>query len=237
MAALNTFAMMQLDSGLSDIEKAKIQILDLHGNPTGKEIKVLFNPAQYTLSDSPLYSPDKNNAKSRAREGMFNGGHSSTLNMELFFDTGPVINASGINNKAATDVSEEVREFQDLVNVKRGIASPPIVKFIWGSLSFMGIVTQLTSTFTKFTESGMPIQAKLSLSLKAYNERGEEGCESTFVSLDSTKCGTIMEGCSIWDMAISVYGDVAKWKEIARANNISNPLEILPGTIIKIPAL
>lgn len=236
MAALNTLAMMQLDK-LSDIEKAKIKILKKNSTETDKEIEVLFNPSQYTLSDSPLYSDDKNNAKSRVRRQMYNGGYSSTLNMELFFDTGPVMNASGMNNKAATDVSEEVSKFQKLVNIERGMDSPPIVKFIWGSLSFTGIVTQLTSTFTKFTESGMPIQAKLSLSLQACDEHGQKGCKSTFVSPDSTKCETIKEGCSIWDMAISMYGDVAKWKAIARANNISNPLEISPGTIIKIPAL
>lgn len=236
MAALSTFAMMQLDK-LSDITKAKIEILDLHGNTTGKEINVLFNPAQYTLNESPLYSESKNKAKSRAREYMYRGGHASTLNMELFLDTGPVMSASGINNQAATDVSEKVKEFQDLINAKEGIGSPPIVRFVWGSLSFKGMVTQLTSTFTKFTESGMAIQAKLSLSLKAYYERGKEGCDSTFTPLDSTKCRTITEGCSIWDMAISVYGDASKWKTIARANNISSPLAILPGTIIKIPVL
>ena len=236
MAALNGFAMMQLDK-LSDIEKAKIIILNRNGEETNKKIDVLFNPAQYTLSESPLSSTDKDNAKSRARGDMFYGGHSSTLNMELFLDTGSVMSASGINDQAATDVSKKVQEFQKLINVEERGEAPPIVKFIWGSLSFMGTVTQLTSTFTKFTESGMPIQAKLSLSLQAYHKRGKEGCLSTFVPSDSTKCGTIMEGCSIWDMAISMYGDVAKWKAIARANNISNPLEILPGTIIKIPGL
>lgn len=83
----------------------------------------------------------------------------------------------------------------------------------------------------------MPIQAKLSLSLKEYSEQDAEKRKSPFESPDRTKCRTIREDYSIWDMAKSEYGDMTKWKVIAKANNISNPLEILPGTIVKIPAL
>lgn len=236
MSALDRFAMMQFDSGLPDVKKAKIEILDLDGNKIDEDIEVLFNPSQYTLSDSPLYSGGRKK-KSKATEHMYSGGNVSTLSMELFFDTGPVMNASGKNNKAATDVSEKVKKFQELVSIKSEMHSPPIVKFIWGSLSFKGIVTQLSSTFTKFTESGMPIQAKLSLSLRAYSDKESEKRKSPFESPDRTKCRTVREGYNIWDMAKSEYGDMSKWKVIARANNISNPLEIIPGTIIKIPAL
>ena len=236
MSELDRFAMLQFDSGLPDIKKAKIEILDLEGNKIDEDIEVLFNPSQYTLSDSPRYSRSRG-VGSKSSASMYKGGDASTLDMELFFDTGPVINASGKNNKTATDVSAKVKKFHELVNIKGEMHSPPIVKFIWGSLSFKGIVTQLKSTFTKFTESGMPIQAKLSLSLKAYSEQNNEKRKSPFESPDSTKCRTIREDYSIWDMAKSEYGDMAKWKVIARANNISNPLEVLPGTVVKIPAL
>ena len=236
MSAIDRFAMLQSDSQLADIKKAKIEVLDLDGNKVGEDIEVLFNPAQYTLNDSPEYSSSKKK-KSRASAHMYNGGGTSTLDMELFFDTGPVLNASGISNKAATDVSKKVKKFQELVSIKGEMHSPPIVKFIWGSLSFKGIVTQLRSTFTKFTESGMPIQAKLSLSLRSYSEQEDEKRKSPFESPDRTKCRTIREDYSIWDMAKSEYGDIGKWKVIARANNISNPLEVLPGTVVKIPAL
>ena len=236
MSELDRFAMLQFDSGLPDIKKAKIEILDLEGHKIGEDIEVLFNPAQYSLSDSPRYSRSRS-VGSKASSSMYQGGNATTLDMELFFDTGPVMNASGKNNKTATDVSDKVREFQELVNVKGEMHSPPIVKFIWGSLSFKGIVTRLTSTFTKFTANGMPIQAKLSLSLRAYREQENEKRKSPFESPDRTKCRTIREDYSIWDMAKNEYGDMAKWKVIARANDISNPLEVLPGTIVKIPAL
>ena len=236
MSGLDRLAQMQFDSGLPDIKKAKIEILDLNGNKIGEDIEVLFNPAQYTLNDTTEYS-ERNEVGTNASAPMYKGGRASTLDMELFFDTGPVMNASGKNNKTATDVTEKVKKFQELVNIKGEIHSPPIVKFIWGPLSFKGVVTHLNSTFTKFTESGMPIQARLSLSLISYSAQEDEKRKSPFESPDRTKCRTIREDYSIWDMAKSEYGDVAKWKVIARANDISNPLEVVPGTIVKIPAL
>ncbi|MCH5271848.1 MAG: hypothetical protein J1E83_14095 [Lachnospiraceae bacterium] len=236
MSALDRLSTLQFSSQIPDIKKAKIEIFDLKGNKLGEEIEVLFNPAQYTLSDSPRYSKGRRHSSGKSKM-MYQGGSASTLDMELFLDTGPVLNASGTGNKAATDVYDKVKKFRELVQVKGEMHAPPIVKFIWGSLSFRGVVTGLKSTFTKFTESGMPIQAKLSLSLKEYSELDAEKRRSPFESPDRTKCRTIREDYNIWDMAKSEYGDMAKWKVIAKANNISNPLEILPGTIVKIPAL
>lgn len=236
MSALDRIAKMEFSSQLRDIKKAKIEILDLNGNKIDEDIEVLFNPAQYTLTESSSYST-KINSTSHEPTVMFKGGKASTLSMELFFDTGPVLTASGKDNKSATDVSRKVRQFEELVYINGEIHSPPIVKFVWGSLSFKGVVTQMKSTFTKFTENGMPIQAKVSLDLMSYHKKGDSKRKSPFESPDRTKCRMIREDYSIWDMAKSEYGDMSKWKVIARANNISNPLEIPPGTIVKVPAL
>ena len=236
MSVVDRLSNMQFGSQLPDIKKAKIEILDLDGNKIDEDIEVLFNPSQYTLSESSKYTTGSN-ASSDVVTVSFGGGGVTTLNMELFFDTGPVLTASGKGNKSATDVSEKVKKFEELVYIKGDIHAPPIVRFVWGSLSFKGVVTQIKSTFTKFTESGMPIQAKVSLSLMAYHKQKDEKRKSPFESPDRTKCRMIREDYSLWDMAKNEYGDISKWKVIARANNISNPLEIPPGTIVKIPAL
>lgn len=236
MSALDEFSKLNIASQLPEIKKAKIEILDRDGNKVGDDIEVLFNPAQYTLTDSSEYSSVPS-ASSDAPVVMFKGGNASTLSMELFFDTGPVLIASSEGSVDATDVSDKVKEFEELVYIRGNLHSPPIVRFVWGSLSFRGVVTQLQSTFTKFTESGMPIQAKVSISIMAYYKQKDEKRKSPFESPDRTKCRMVREDYSIWDMAKGEYGDMSKWKVIAKANNISNPLEVPPGTIVKIPAL
>ena len=42
---------------------------------------------------------------------------------------------------------------------------------------------------------------------------------------------------SLWSIAYEEYDDCEKWREIAKANNIMNPLDIRPGQVIRIPAL
>lgn len=227
---------MEFSSQLPDVKKAKIEILDLDGNKIDEDIEVLFNPAQYSLTESSSYRTGID-PTSHEPTVMFKGGAAATLSMELFFDTGPVLTAFGKDNKSATDVAEKVKKFEELVYIKGEMHSPPIVRFVWGSLSFKGVVTQMKSTFIKFMESGMPIQAKVSLNIMSYSKKGDEKRKSPFESPDRTKCRMIREDYSIWDMAKSEYGDISKWKIIARANNISNPLEIPLGTIVKIPAL
>lgn len=232
MSVVDRLSNMQFGNQMPDIKKAKIEILDLNGDKIDEDIEVLFNPSQYTLSESAEYT-----RRNRGSSVSYNGQSETMLNMELFFDTGPVLTASGKDNKSATDVSDKVKKIEELVYVKGKLHAPPMVRFVWGSLSFKGVVTEVTSTFTKFTESGMPIQARVSLSITAYHKQRDESRKSPFESPDRTKCRMVREDYSIWDMAKNEYGDISKWKVIARANNISNPLEIPPGTIVKIPAL
>lgn len=214
------------------LAKARLEILNREGENIADDIEVLFNPSQYTLTDPSGYSSSSDDSGL-----MYSSGSGSTLSMELFFDTGSVLTASGEGNADATDVSVEVRKFEELTFAVGEMHSPPIVKFIWGSLSFKGVVSDVKSTFTKFTETGMPIQAKVSLSLKAYCEQDEEKRKTPFESPDRTKCRMVREDYSIWDMAKKEYGDMSKWKIIAKANQILDPLNIPPGTIVKIPAL
>lgn len=236
MSALDEWKQLNLDSQVPEIKKAKIEILDSEGNTAGKDIVVLFNPAEYTLTESSSYSSNSG-PSSDAPTVMYSGGKAAALSMELFFDTSAVPAASGKSSTEATDVTDKIKEFEELVYIKGELHSPPIIRFIWGSLSFKGVVTELKSTFTKFTESGMPIQAKVSISMMSYSEQKEEKQKSPPESPDRTKCRTVREDYSIWDMAKSEYRDMSKWKVIARANNISNPLEVPPGTIVRIPAL
>ena len=52
-----------------------------------------------------------------------------------------------------------------------------------------------------------------------------------------TKSRVVVEGMSLWSLAYEEYDDCEKWRIIARANHIMNPLDIRPGQVIRIPAL
>lgn len=221
-----------------NIKKEKLQsarVIVLEGSKKGEEMKVMFNPSQYALTDQASYKE----AAAAWKDNPFlnyQGGKASTLEMELFFDTGAVKIYGKRGVIKATDVSQWVRRFTDLVYIDAELHAPPVVKFVWGSLSFRGVITSVKSRYVCFTESGMPTQARVNVSFKAAPEKNEKR-KSPFESPDRTKCQMVREDYSIWDMAQNEYKDVSKWKLIARANGIANPLDIPPGTMLKIPAL
>lgn len=222
-------------TSLEDLKKAKIEVLGSNGKKTN-EIEVLFNPSQYTLSEAAEYN-ETSMPTSDVPHLSFGGGKASTLSMELFFDTSPVLTPNASSGVKASDVSKVVKDFEELVYIKGNLHAPPVVKFVWGSLSFKGVVKEIKSTFTKFMESGMPVQARVEVSLTAYYEPSESKRNSPFESPDRTKCRMVRDDCSIWDIAQNEYGDMSKWKIIAKANDISNPLNIPSGTILEVPAL
>jgi nucleoid-associated protein YgaU len=57
------------------------------------------------------------------------------------------------------------------------------------------------------------------------------------LSADRTKQWVFKTGDTLQKIAAREYGDPNKWRPIARANNIDNPLTIPAGQALKIPAL
>ena len=70
-----------------------------------------------------------------------------------------------------------------------------------------------------------------------FRSLGKENTHVPLESPDRTKCRTLYEGQSLWGLAYEEYGDPEKWKEIARENHITNPLQVKPGQVLRLPAL
>lgn len=45
----------------------------------------------------------------------------------------------------------------------------------------------------------------------------------------------VVEGDSLWSIAVRSYGDGYKWTEIAKVNSLQNPNLIHPGNVLKLP--
>jgi nucleoid-associated protein YgaU len=46
---------------------------------------------------------------------------------------------------------------------------------------------------------------------------------------------TVVEGDNLWDIAVRRYGDGYRWVDIAKANSLSNPDLIYPGSKFALP--
>ena len=199
---------------------------------TGSKVVVQFNPETYNVSNAVKYA-DHAIPGSDITISQFITGESATLDFELMFDT---YDYSDDSAEKGTDVTEKTKEIVKLTNIEGSLHRPPIVTFIWGSVSFRGIITDVKQQFLMFLPSGIPVRAKLNVTMKSLKD-ASSGKSSPLESPDRTKYKTVSEGEYLWNYANEEYDSPDMWRVIAKANGIMNPLDIRPGQIIKIPAL
>ncbi|OGH02476.1 MAG: hypothetical protein A2798_02370 [Candidatus Levybacteria bacterium RIFCSPHIGHO2_01_FULL_37_17] len=63
------------------------------------------------------------------------------------------------------------------------------------------------------------------------NQKKETGSAST----NEEKTYTVKEGDDLWHISEGLYGSGYNWQDLAKANKISNPNIIVPGTKLSVP--
>ncbi len=211
------------------LEKATIDILT--GSQTGDQIRVLFNPTEYTIERSNAF-------KATAIPGLsgplihFVNGEADVLSMELFLD-----DYTDRQKAGEKSVRERVEQFAGLLEIDNNQHAPPIVRFVWGKLSFTAIIEKLSRKLTFFKPDGTPVRASLSVSFKEYKTLPELTTKPRLQSADRSKRRVIVGGDSLWLLASREYDDPNRWREIATANDLDDPRNIAPGDWVSVPPL
>jgi hypothetical protein len=140
-----------------------------------------------------------------------------------------------------SDTLEDVRDkytdgLRDLMRIDPDLHAPPIVRLTWDDQVFRGVIEALNITFTLFTPEGVPIRAKLNLTLKEYRPV-EVQLKDPRASPDVEKRHTVRRGDTLSGIAGMAYSDPTRWREIARSNGIQDPRRLEPGRQIVVPRL
>jgi LysM repeat protein len=203
----------------------------------GQRIDCLFNPAHLTLTRANHWVSDL--VPGRAAPNLyFTGGHAGTLTTTLTFDT----TANG------GDVTVHTAKLLKLMAVDpnlpgydsaTGRGRPPWVKFHWGDFhSFAGVIADLQIDFTYFSANGIPLRAKAALLLRQYTEEGDFGPQNpTSGTPEPERVHRVRTGETLDRIAATYYGDAGRWRAVAVANDIEDPLDVPPGTVLTIPRL
>lgn len=211
------------------MNKAVLLVEHQPGNP----IVVQFNPNEYSVTNAVKYA-DHTVAGSQTTISQFIAGESPVLTMELMFDTYQY--ATKQTPEDGTDVTEKTKKIVELTHIVGSLHRPPIVTFVWASVSFRGIITDVKQQFLMFLPSGKPVRAKLDVTFKAVHD-AINAQKSPLESPDRTKFKTVHEGEYLWNYAAEEFDSPDMWRVIAKANGIMNPLDIVPGQMLRIPAL
>ena len=108
---------------------------------SGVPIIVQFNPKEYNVTNGVKYA-EKSIPGQESSILQFVAGETPTLNMTLLFDT-YIPPSIDIPIEMGVDVSLLTRRVVKLTHIKGTLHRPPIVTFIWGSIVFQGVVTNV----------------------------------------------------------------------------------------------
>lgn len=194
--------------------------------PEAGIIPFRFNPSEYQLQKT-------NNFAELAVPGLespplqFVRGGAEKLTTELLVDTSDTLEDV---RKKYTDGLRSLMKLNDE-------HAPPIVKLHWDQDVFTGVVEAMGVTFTLFSPEGVPLRAKVSLTLKEYRSVQEQAAANKAGSPTVDKGWTVRRGDTLASIAAAVYQDPQRWRDIARANGIEDPRSLAPGRLLDIPRL
>mgnify|MGYP001339519929 CR=1 FL=1 len=212
-----------LSSAKQGPKKVVLQVV----RPTGvPPITLLFNPTEYQLQKS-------NNFAEIAIPGLetpplqYVRGSAKKLTTELLLDTSDTLE----------DVRKRTDPLQALMKIKPELHAPPIIRLVWDGEVFLGVVESLTVTFVLFTPTGVPLRAKIGVSLIEYRTVEDQIAEAPRQSPDVEKSHVVRRGDSLASVANLAYNDPTQWRVIADNNGIQDPRRLTPGVTLQIPRL
>ncbi len=226
-AALEGTAESEATSTPEGFTKAKLNI------DGGQTLECYFNPTEYSISKS-------NDWKYKSITGTsfsppeFGGGQPRQIELSLLFDQTFPPYTMPVRDSTAT--------LLDMMEVPSGAsggsptAVPPFVTFEWGRLQFKGAVTSLSVTYKLFEPNGDPLRADVKLTLKQAAAI-QPGQNPTTRATAGFGVHRVRDGDTLPSISYAAYGDATKWRLIAEANDVDNPLHLRRGFPLSLPRL
>jgi LysM repeat protein len=203
---------------------------------SGTRIECMFNPSKFSFSQSNRWETDK--IPGRPTPTMrFTGGDGGSFSLSLVFDTtGTGVAVSTHTGKLLKllDVDTSLAGY----DAARNNGRPPWVKFHWGTSlhSFKAVVKSIEISFTYFSSAGLPLRANVEMSLEQYEPDANWGPQNpTSGTPKPNRTHQVQVGDTLDRISARYYGDSTKWRVIASANGIADPLDLPPGRLIAIP--
>jgi hypothetical protein len=199
---------------------------------TNEVVRFMFNPYEYTISKSNTWQ-DKVVTGLNLPLVTFGNGGAQTLNLTLHFDT----QAKKADVRAYTAPLWKMMMINEAGKSQRsGKSEPPPVTFEWGKLHFKAVITSMSEKFSVFTATGTPIRSTVEISLRQYLDEASVPPQilQAAAAEEAAKAKKVIQGERLDHIAASQGGGASNYRQIAADNNINNPLNVPPGTTLKV---
>jgi hypothetical protein len=216
---------------MAELEKAFLQFED------GTKVPCMFNPESISVGRSNLWAAEPMPGKG-VPTLHYAGADSGRMHLDLIFDT----------TDTGTTVTEHTGKVMSLMDIDKNLpgtdestnnARPPTVTFHWADLhSFSSVVVNVELAFTYFSSSGVPLRAQMSLDLLQFEPSQAFGPQNpTSGTPRPHRVHRVQPGETLDRISARYYGDSTRWRLLASANGIEDPLSVPPGALLSVPRL
>lgn len=225
-------------------ELAKALLVD---TSTGAAHAVMYNPEELKLEQGNVFA-EVPVPGLPAPPLQYVRGRSRVLALELFFDT----------QDTGQDVRTRTGPIVGLLDKTPATQAPPVLLFSFGRVQLRCVLVDAAQRFTAFLRDGTPVRSTLSVRLQEHVEVALEVRRGFFlgsptasavasavtgavagaapgVAGEGAQVHTVVAGDTLAGIAAAFLGDAARWRDVARANRIEDPLALKPGSALVIP--
>lgn len=204
---------------------------------TGDRLEVPFNPTELGIERSTRWAEI-------AIPGLdapvlqWVRGEGNTVNLELFFDVTENM-AEGVLFDGDDVKRRWVAPLEMLLIQHPKRHAPPRVALEWGPTKILGsgVVQSLSATYDLFDGIGRPVRGRARITVRQETAADEQIAEAGLTSPDLTSIVTVRAGDTLPAIAQREYGDPTRWRAIASANRIADPLALQIGRELIVPKL
>jgi len=199
----------------------------------GAKLDCYFNPTEYSIAKTNTWEAEKVNGKSSPNQ-KFTSGNPRKMELSLLFDQTFPPFKMGVGE--ATALLLDAMEVPGGQTAGAPTAAPPFITFGWGKLKFKGACTSLTCTYKLFSPEGEALRADVKLSL-TQSGQPPKGQNPTTRAQAGFGVHRVKDGDTLPSISYASYGDATKWRLIAEANGVDNPLHLRRGSSLSLPTL
>ncbi|MFI0466240.1 peptidase M23 [Saccharopolyspora sp. 5N102] len=201
---------------------------------TIKRVRFQFNPNKLALTKSTEWRRKPSRMAPDAALPEFVGSGPRSLSLEVFLDA---------TDKHDGSVEKKIEDLMvACVPTPKSLASKkpasPWVRFEWGTArttSFNGVLSSFSVDYSLFDVDGKPLRATCSLGIEEAS-LDTPGQNPTSGSENTRRTHRVVAGDSLPQLAWHEYGDATAWRIIAEANEIDDPMILVPGAELLVPA-
>ncbi|MFG2794555.1 hypothetical protein [Streptomyces sp. NPDC048419] len=116
----------------------------------------------------------------------------------------------------------------------------PVLTFQWGppmvGFFYQVVLTRCDVSYTRFGEDGEPSRADVSLTMREQPSLvGSLPTNPTSGGLAGRTAHEMCEGENLVNIAAQRLGHPGRWRDLAEANGLDDPLRLRPGTSVYVP--